>query len=239
MAWILLGYFAINSVPGNPNRGRALFTAINAATLTGFQHAFPVESLTSLGQWGVLAMVIGGSLFSMIVSSLAVVRILRLRYSDWQMIAAAAIVEVIAIALGTSILAQHNTVLASMLTAASAFGNCGVYAGTLPACDHWTTHVAILPLSVLGGLGLPVLMECIDAVVSRKPTSLHTRTVLVMTAWIYVIGLALLLTLDLSSRHYLTRGPWPQVRQPCWRRARWECRWCRRGSFPARRCGWS
>src|ERR1700722_5144285 len=67
---ILLGFWVIrSSVPGNIVGSRALFSAINAATLTGFQTGFPVDTLIMRGQLATLLLIISGSLFSMIVGS--------------------------------------------------------------------------------------------------------------------------------------------------------------------------
>ena len=46
--------------------------------------------------------------------------------------------------------------------------------GNDPMLLDWRTHTILLPLAILGGLGLPVLMDLADAV-RRKRISHHTR----------------------------------------------------------------
>jgi trk system potassium uptake protein TrkH len=198
---ILLGFWIIrSSVPGNIVGSRALFQAINAATLTGFQTGFPVDTLMMRGQLATMLLVVAGSLFSMIVGSLAMVRILKLSYSDVQIIISAFAAEAIAIILGTGLLWNSGrTLFDAALQATSAFGNCGVYSGPLPGLSQPVTHLVLFPLSILGGFGLLVLMELIDRIISRKPLSPHTLATIEMTASIYAIGFLLMLILTLAS----------------------------------------
>src|SRR5208337_2951750 len=93
---ILLGVLVIwkfGSAAGNPNPVRAMFIAMNAATLSGFNADPGVGGLNDLGQWTALLLIVGGSLFTMIVGGLAVIRIVRLPFTDRDLIFAAFLAE--------------------------------------------------------------------------------------------------------------------------------------------------
>jgi trk system potassium uptake protein TrkH len=205
---ILLGVLVIwkfGSAAGNPNPVRAMFIAMNAATLSGFNADPGVGGLNELGQWTALLLIVGGSLFTMIVGGLAVIRIVRLPFTDRDLIFAAFVAEAAALLIGASLLwdSDRSPFQAAFL-AASAFGNCGLYIGGLPGSSNVLVHAVILPLSVLGGLGLPVLMEVWCAVVFRAKFSAHSKTAIGASAWLYVTGLVLILALNHAGRGWPT-----------------------------------
>ena len=57
------------------------------------------------------------------------------------------------------------------------------------------THLVLLPMSILGGLGLPVLMDLLDALRRKRPLSNHTWAVLRLFALVYLVAVALLFVL--------------------------------------------
>jgi trk system potassium uptake protein len=198
---ILVGFWMIRWVgfPTGARSGvRALFFAVNAATLTGFDLSNGISGLNRYGQFVVLILIISGSLFSMMVGSLAVTRIVRLPFNDDQVIFSAVIVEIAAVAAGTLALLPGRAVFEAVFLAASAFGNCGLYLGNLPGDSSLATHLVVLPLGIIGGIGLPVLMEIFRAVFGRQPMSNHSRGAIAMSAWIYVVGFVLLLAVSLA-----------------------------------------
>jgi len=206
---ILLGVLVIwkfGSAAGNPNPVRAMFIAMNAATLSGFNTDPGVGGLNDLGQCTALLLMVGGSLFTMIVGGLAVIRIVRLPFTDRELIFAAFVAEAAALLIGASLLlldADRSPFQAAFL-AASAFGNCGLYLGNLPGSSNVLVHAVILPLSILGGLGLPVLMEIWCALVFRANFSAHSKTVIAASAWLYVTGLLLILALNQAGHGWPT-----------------------------------
>lgn len=176
---------------------RARFTAINALTLTGFQTTAATSTYQPAGQDVLIGLTLIGSMFSLVVGGMAAVRILRLPYSDRQVLVSSVVASGLAMVVGAIPLVAAGTEprIAFML-AASAFGNSGLYVGSLPGTFSWQTHLVLLPLSVVGGLGLPVLMELYDAFSRRRPLSAHSRTVLAMTAGLYLAFFALFLLLQ-------------------------------------------
>ncbi len=203
--WILLGFLVLrygHSVPeGESNGVRSLFMAINAATLTGFTQDLGPNGYLPMGRIAILFLMIGGSLFSMIVGGLAVVRIVRMRYSDADVIRAAFIAETIAVGAGAAALSIRGgrSVFESIFQAAAAFGNCGLSLGHVSGVSEAGAHLVILPMALMGGLGLPVLMELFDRVVKRQKTSIHTKAVLAMSAWVFIVGMLILVSLTLAT----------------------------------------
>ena len=172
---------------------RTVFTVANAASLTGFQQTIAVESYKPLGQRVIFALIVAGSLLSMIVGAAAVVRLLRLPYSMGQVALWAIGVEVAAVGVGVAVLLGNGRDLfAAAFQAASAFGNCGVVIGRVDGRESMLVHLLIFPLAVVGGMGLPILMEVFDWVRAGRRPSLHARVVLKITAGVYLFSIALL-----------------------------------------------
>src|SRR6185369_1406317 len=70
------------TIAGNPmSVPRSVFTAANATTLTGFQQSVILTSLPPAGQLAIAIMMIGGTFTTLAVSTIAVARILRKRWS--------------------------------------------------------------------------------------------------------------------------------------------------------------
>jgi len=169
---------------------RAIFTVINASTLTGFQLSVTPQQYKLGGQIAILVMTIGASLFTMIVGSAAVARIVRLPFTFRQIVIAAVVAEVLAIAIGTMLLMRPGVrMLTAAMLAAGAFGNSGVHIGGVPGLLDWRTHALLLPLALIGGLGLAVKMDLVRSVRHGQPLSKHSRVVLAMTAGLYLLGM--------------------------------------------------
>jgi trk system potassium uptake protein TrkH len=189
---------------------RPLFIAMNAATLSGFSASPGISALNNTGQWIALVLIIFGSLFTMVVGGLAVIRICRLRFTDRDIIWSAVVVETVAVLVGTALLWDTDrTPFQALFLAASSFGNCGQYISTLPNSSLVLVHAVILPLSILGGLGLPVLMEMWCFLVFRAELSAHSSCAIAASAWLYVIGLVLLLSLNLAGHG---RPSWAEIK---------------------------
>ena len=177
------------------SRPVSLFVVVNSGTLTGFQQAHRVNDLTNVGQALVFSLIIAGILFSLIAGGTAVLRLARLPHSDWELVTWAIAAIIILCLLGPTI-HLGDTILDSMFAAISAFGNSGLYIGQLPTTNNVTTHLLLLPLAVLGGLGLPVLMELFDRFRNKSTLSEHTWTVLTWSAGIYIVAALLLFVMQ-------------------------------------------
>lgn len=195
---------------------RAVLTAVNTATLCGFPQSVGPNLLKGAAPYVLLLLTIAGSLFSLIVGGLAVRRILRLRYTDRQVLVAAGIAEILALAIGAAGGCGMGLgggegapqFLTGLSQGACAFGNSGMMLGGPFAAAAWQTHAIVLPVIVLGGLGITVLMELFDLFFHGKALSPHARTVLAWTVGLYVVGVAGFTLLQwLSAPETLPIGP--------------------------------
>ncbi|HUB25082.1 MAG TPA: potassium transporter TrkG [Tepidisphaeraceae bacterium] len=206
---IFLGY-ALLRVPSATAAGeelgtiRALFWSVNAATLTGFPMSTGVDQLRPFGEAVMFALMLCGSLFSLIIGGTAVSRILRLGYSDMKIAVASMAAMLVAMTLGGLVLLldQSRGVFQAVFLAASAFGNGGLLLGSLPPATSWFSQIVLLPLITIGGLGICVVLELIDLLrAARSSLSAHAQAALGGTAAIYVAGTAALLAIGLWSPH--------------------------------------
>jgi Trk-type K+ transport system membrane component len=175
---------------------RSVFAAVNATTLTGFQQ----DVGSSLAGADVLRLILTlvGTLFTLTAGGMAVVRIARMNYTDRQVIWAAGVATIATTIGGAAFLLDSDRgLIASLLQASSAFGNSGLYAGRLPGVMDWRTHGVLLPLAFAGALGVPVLMELFDRVTGARRLSIHSRRVLVLAAGFYLVGFALIASIEL------------------------------------------
>jgi len=196
---VILGGFLVlrygnGTPPGEPNAVKALFAAVNAATLSGFADVDNAARYTPIGKGVLLVMMICGSLFTMLVGGLAVIRILRLRYTDKQLIMGTLLVQLIAMGVGTMVLQmaggfnfQH-----ALFQATAAFGNCGLSLSPGIGVGNPGTQLVILPLAFIGGLGIPVIMEIYHRLTRREPISKNTVAVLELSAGVYLLAMAAL-----------------------------------------------
>ena len=176
---------------------RALFMAVNAATLTGFQTTIRAADLNPAGQCVLLGLTSAGAMLTLLVGGAAARRILRLGFTDRHIAAAAAVFWFGGIAIGSALLsASGQPILAVLMQSAAAMGNCGLVAGNLPGHATWEALLVLLPLAVLGGLGLPVVMQLFSLCWKHQPLSHHVRTTLAMSAGVYVAGTLLILLLQ-------------------------------------------
>src|SRR5688572_19951476 len=108
---VLLGAVTLK-LPGATIRGnemsieRAVFTAVNAATLTGFQQAVPIDEYGVSGQVCIIILTVGGTLLTLIIGGIALNRALRLEYSDAQIVWGTLFTFVFCVGIGTALLLE-------------------------------------------------------------------------------------------------------------------------------------
>ncbi len=193
LLWIVAGYLLLIGfgyvalrADGAMSRGhemsreRAWFAAVNATTLTGFQQTIALSDYRPAGQIAILVMTVGGMMFTLIVGGWAVARIARMRFSDERIVMSAGITVLAAATIGSFKSDDTNGALGGMFETLSAMGNSGL-AFQSGSTGLWTVGL-LLPLALIGGLGLPVLMECGEAIFRARPLSRHSRLVILMTA---------------------------------------------------------
>jgi Trk-type K+ transport system membrane component len=205
LAMVLLmfdGFVVLRSdaatVRGNEmNVDRAVFNVANAATLSGFQLSVNVRDYKLPGQQMIFALIVAGSLVSLIVGGIFLSSILRMRFNAWQIAGSAIVIWLAAVFLGAGGLLRVGTGnWPAIFQAASAFGNDGHFIGELPGWMDWRMHLILLPLGLLGGLGILVVMEIMAALFGRRRLHPYTIAVLAMTAAIYLIGVIVVATIQ-------------------------------------------
>lgn len=197
---IVAGAFLLRTIgSGEGNElpaDRALFVATNAATLTGFGGA-GLEGLLPMGRLVVLALTAFGTFYALVLGGSLLTRAIGLAVTDRQIIRATLVIEAFVL-LGITPLFMPVTgsVLAAAQLALGAFGNSGIAWGRVPDASAWQTHLVLLPLAVLGGLGVPVLLDVLNRV-RRRTGSLSSHTVLAgrLSAMAYLLGLVAIIAL--------------------------------------------
>jgi trk system potassium uptake protein TrkH len=174
---------------------RATFASLNAATLTGFQPSVLPAQYQWTGQIATFGLIIAGILFNLIAGGILAVRVLRLRYRISHIVGSAITAMVLATFVGALFLAEPGNPMAGVFSGAAAFGNCGLTLAPLHSLASWQTQLVLLPLAVLGGLGLPVLMQSAGWVGGHNTLDRHTRTVFTWSAGLFLLGLILLLAM--------------------------------------------
>ena len=207
-AMIVAGYllfqlpgFAVHT--GNElSKHQAVFTAVNAGTLTGFRQALNPDHYTPGGQLLTAALTTGGMLFSFIGCGAALLRIARMPFRDRHLVLwAVGSILVVAVMGGFALMGQDRSFSAGAFQAISAFGNSGLTLGGLPAQNTIQASLVILPLALLGGLGLPVLMEITAVLRGRRALSEHSRVVLSWSAGVYLCAAGILLLIRWPGVH--------------------------------------
>jgi Trk-type K+ transport system membrane component len=190
-------------------RGR--FNAVNALTLTGFSGNLPLAKYPAMAQGTIFALTVIGAMFPMILGGMAVVRILRLPYSDREIALSSLILFFVLMAAGSiPLIASGYGAANSFMLTTSALANSGAHFGPVPGVMNWQTHLVLLPLTVLGGLSSPVLIELVGVVRMKGGLSEYSRTVLAATAWVYVVLTGLFVVVQFVETESMG-GKWLRV----------------------------
>jgi trk system potassium uptake protein TrkH len=210
---------ALTRLPGVVPHGnettwdRAVFTAVSAGTLSGFQQTMGVAEMAAAGRGGpvlLFLLTLAGTFVSLFVGGLAAARILGTGHSARQIAFAAVTAQALATIGGAAaLMGSVGDAFSALFGAASAFGNSGLWLGPVPTTTGAATHAILLPLAILGGLGLPVLIELSNWVFGKTELSRHSRVVLKSTAAIYLCGFAALMLAQVSAA---IAGGWPAWR---------------------------
>jgi hypothetical protein len=188
-------------VRGNElSKSQTLFIATNAATLTGFQTSRPFDAFRPFGQATLFTLTAGGTLLTTIIGGLAVTRLARLRFTDSQIVLGSILFfALLPLPVALLCLSQTQSFPAAWFNAISAYANSGLFSAYAPRPSQWQTHVLLLPLATLGGLGVPVLLDLFDWIARRtKSVSAYTQTFLISTAGIYLLFVVLSLITRLA-----------------------------------------
>jgi trk system potassium uptake protein len=176
---------------------RAIFTAVNTSTLTGFQQTMGLREMRVAGLIGptlLMGLTLAGSFLALTVGGLAASRILRMPHTASQIAWAAGTALLLStLGGGAALAAGGHNVFEALFQATTAFGNSGLWLGPpSPGTMDGATYLVLLPLVILGGLGLPVLIEICDRLFGGPPLSRHSRVVLMLAGGVYLFAFAAL-----------------------------------------------
>lgn len=187
-------------VPMTADRSR--FLVVNALTLTGFQTAQTTGALPLATQIIVFALMLIGIVVPLLVGTLAASRILRSGWSHGQIFRWSVGLPAALIALGALLLwASGQHLWPACFLSTSALGNCGLYLTSLPKVTTWQTQLVLLPLAIIGSLGLPVILALRSS--RRGPAMHHATTALAWTAGLYLVFLLVVALSSASVMHSL------------------------------------
>jgi len=197
IAVAILLHVAGVSMRGNETTwDRAVFTSVNAASLTGFQQTVGIREMSAAGWRGpavLLGLTFAGSLMSLILGGLAAARVLGMPHTAGQIVWAAVSTVLLTTVAGAAALSgAGRTIFEAVFQSASGFANSGLWLGQAPSITSAAVFLVLLPLAELGGLGLAVLIEATDRIFGGPPLSRHSRTVLTLTGWFYLGALIVL-----------------------------------------------
>jgi Trk-type K+ transport system membrane component len=125
---------------------------------------------------------------------MAITRICQLGFSDQRLMVGSAVVIVGLSIVGGAAMGDFASGIVSPLFAAGS----AVTGSGLVMDEHWTLmsyrlHAVLMPLAIVGGLGLPTLLELYDRVVRCRPITRYSKLVIVAVAASYAVGMLLLL----------------------------------------------
>lgn len=174
---------------------RSLFTAVNAATLTGFEQGFAsTRNYHLVGIVTIFVLMLAGAWITLSLSAMAVARLAHLRFSDGRVMAGTAAWMLAGTVFGGGLIAlEGRDLLESLFDAASLFTGCGLLLSSPPRVGSPWLHIAWLPIAVLGSLGIPTLMELWRRLSHRRSLSKYSRLSIVLLSVAYLVGLLLLL----------------------------------------------
>lgn len=157
---------------------RAIFHAVSASTLSGFPNTLSINDFLLPGQIALLALNVIGTFCAMSLGALALKHVLGLSASNVKLIALSLGLVVVALIPGAVVFRT----LAGTLSSSAAFANSALQIGVIPPPTSSYLHLFLLPLSLAGGLGLPILMDLF-----RRVTTKHHRlsafSLLTLTGW--------------------------------------------------------
>ncbi len=218
--WVVCGYVLLLPLAGaaltwgfslprgqEVTQDRIRFMVVNALTLTGFQGNIDTSRIPWPCAIVLLALTLLGTLTALFLGGLAAARILHLPISDTRILRGSVMLG-LGLTLVTSLplLDDRTGPMQAWMLSTSALGNSGAHIGGLPSAGSWKSQLILLPLAVLGGLGLPVLMELPGLLWGRRAASEHTRCVLGTSAAVYLGALVILFLIRLAAGGTLSQS---------------------------------
>jgi Trk-type K+ transport system membrane component len=186
---------------------RALFASANALTLTGFELSpTAIRNLQPRGQMILAALTAVGALSVLIGGGSLVSSFLQLGHSRGKLVLYGVALVVGISLLGGGFLMQPGEQLTRTLgMGLSAFSGSGTNFSQPWSLWDWRLHGVILPLSLLGALGLPLLIEFCEAVAFGRLLSPWSQRMLRWYGAAFLAGMAILWLIQMP------RLPWQEA----------------------------
>ena len=200
-SWLLLlvvGFLSLRSptalaASNRVSGDRAAFESINVGALAGFTLDFARPDDFAPAVRAVFVMqTLSGALLALAGGGILWARLLNRRHSDARLTATALLLMAVAGALGCATVRHGESTATAAVRGVSALGCGGVLFGNAVPPAAAAFKFVLVPLCVLGSLGVVVVTDCV-ARLRRRPVSIgHASRVLALTAGVYVVGVAVI-----------------------------------------------
>jgi Trk-type K+ transport system membrane component len=178
---------------------RAVFASCNAVSLTGFPSTSmrPID-MAPLGQWTLLVLTCASVVLTLTTAGYAIAKLSRVPWSVTTLFVASTLCTTLVGLIGSALLVgPQMDLFSAVLNATAAFGNSAVHAGDVPGLNDWRAWVVLIPLSVLGSMGVVTITD-----LYRGHVSVLTRRTLALLSTAYLVTFGLLILLQwLSGSH--------------------------------------
>ncbi len=217
VAWVLMMGVAtaLNQMPGalrasnSPSADRALFTAANYSTLTGFAQGFATPEEFGLAPRVVfLLQILSGLFLSLIGGGMLMARLAKSRHSDRRVATTALAMIGFAALAGACSIQSEESLLSATTRGLGGLAGAGTVPGVIRDSSNLWLQLLLLPMSLIGGVGTLAVLEAWRALAHRERMSRHSLTVCAVTAGVYLAGLLMvtpMLSID-SDRTALPRA---------------------------------
>jgi len=169
---------------------RSVFVAINVCTLTGFRTSVGSHDLLPLGRAVVMGFTLVSLLNYLAVGALALNRVTRAGMCEKRLLLATVGTVALGLLLGSVVLmAGGRDGIESVGLSILAVSNSAAGVDGVPS--NFLTQLIVLPLMTLGGMGVVVLLQTLDALCGRAKLASATKAAWVTTAGAYGVGVML------------------------------------------------
>ncbi|MDB5325231.1 MAG: hypothetical protein JWM57_800, partial [Phycisphaerales bacterium] len=199
-SWALLlvvGFFMLRdpnalAASNRVSPARAAFMSVNVGALAGFACDFAKpDDFSKPVQIIFVLQILSGLLLSLVGGGVLLARLLNRPYSDGQITAIALLMIAAAFAIGVAT-ADVGGAIAGGFRGLSALGCGGILFGEVPPPGPLFTGV-LVPLSLIGSLGVVVITDIILALRHHQPLGEHGWRVLTLTAGLYLLAMLAML----------------------------------------------
>ncbi len=202
VVWVMMGVLGLLtiSMPGalaarnTIAADRAIFTAINTSTLTGFSQTFAnPNEFSAMVQIGLFLQTLTATLLALIGGGVLMSRLLNLRHTDRQIAITGLVMIAVAGLMGIATWQSGESVVIAMARGISAIGGAGMTIAPLLGTENPLQTILVLPMGIIGAMGTVVVLEVCESLFQRSRVSAYSWMVLGMGSGTYLLGMLLLM----------------------------------------------